>query len=409
MHCYQGLGALRNMRQDAFYADAFDGELSLKIQLYISQINYLDREHLLCDDYKSLLNEIGAKIFYVNNYILELRKYICRLKSHPNFTFEFNAGESLLSRKNNIIYKFSRSSEISRLFDMDYTVDQVILILCDDLMKLEKAQKKLTETYLNFMKDLRAMVIKFDNYSDLEVEVLRSHLGFYKVFPRLKSEYPKSLLMDFFCDVNLYFNFSNKLECVPAVISPVVTPNILTKFKTIINQSASYQDTIEDLSKIINTSPKQFLIIDRSVRKELVPLPKNNSLEYHELSAEIHYLYFVGRPEFDNYLAKIGAFIDGVRPVWSHKRQEQYFHVFNTLHKDDFNGFDEYLEILTTIDGQETKIHYDEYYKRANSALLNIIETITSNFEFIYIVNTNSLWHCTQKLKAKNHLLTINS
>lgn len=409
MRCYLGLGVLSNMREQAYYSDAFNGVLEDSLVDRIENINNISRIELINDLYDTVTEEVSSKLFYIRNYIIESNRYIKQLKFYSNAIFSSdNIDDQSLAKAN--IYKFSQKSEVVKLFKLGYTAEQVLLILSDDLGKLKKSQFKLIQKYLDFQHKIQLRLSEYDELNPKECLVYRGQMGFFKEFPKAKSHYSKALLKDFFSDINLYFNFSKKLKAVPAEISPVISPRLLQNFRSILNQPKTYESIINDLAESLGVSAKQIIIIDRDLRNELVPIPNKGEKDQEDfylkqLSVEIHYLYYVDRPDFNKYLEQIDAFVDGVRPVPSVKRQEQYFHVFNTLHKEDFNGFDEYLEILRTHGAEETKVYYDFYCTRTNSVLLNMLETITSNFEYVYINNTNSLWHCTHKLKAREYLL----
>lgn len=406
MRCYLGLSALKAMRLQAFYNDAYNGDVSVDV-LQILNGNTSLEEIIFNDEIiQSLHEEFANKLFYIENYILQLRKYSDLLHKYPNAIFDKDTSSKALDRKNNNVVKFSNNSEFLRFFELGHSAQELLRLMDISLNNLANAKLKLKKTFLELTGRFEVAIMEnLDSSTAYSRNVLRGGLGYYREFPRIKHDYTQDDLKCFFGDMNLYFNFSQKLEGVPAVISPVISTKFLAKFKDIINQPKSYKMIIEDMAKEVNVAPCQLLIVDRELRGELVPLP-NIQREFvpQEISTELHYFYYVDRPEFDDYLA-CKAQIDGLRPVMAHKRQEQYYHVFNTLHKDDFNGFDEYLEILSNHHAQEAQLHYDDFYKASNSGILHIMETMVSNFEYIYINSTNSLWHCTQKLKARQFLL----
>lgn len=410
MRCYLSLSALRAMRLQPFYQNAYDGEVGETVLQILNndnpQINFEFNDSII----NSIHEEFANKFFYIENYILQLRKFIKILESHPDAIFDKDDSSNVKDRKNNNVLKFSNRSEIQRLIESGLTSSELLGAMRASLNNLNIAKLKLQTTFVQFSATLETLIMNdLESSSQLGRKVLRSGLGYYKEFPKNKHDYSKDDLKGFFSDINLYFNFSNKLNGVPAVISPVVSTKLLMKIKEIINQVTPYTLIIENLANAVNVDPRQLLIIDRELRSELIPLPSiDGECIPQEISTELHYFYFFRRPEFFQYLTN-KALIDGERPVMAHKRQEQYYHVFNTLHKDDFNGFDEYLEILSSHHANETKVHYDDFYKDSNSGMLDIIETMVSNFEYIYINNTNSLWHCTQKLKAHKFLLAAES
>lgn len=406
MRCYLSLLALRAMQLQPFYQNAYEGEVGETILQILNNDNPLINLELNDSLIDSIHEEFASKFFYIENYIIQLRKFIKILENHPDAIFVKDDSNKDKDLKNNNVLEFSNRSEIQHLIESGLTSSELLGAMRDSLNNLNIAKLKLQTTFFKFSEILETQIMNnLDSSSQLGRKVLRSSLGYYKDFPKNKNDYSKDDLKGFFSDINLYFNFSNKLNGVPAVISPVVSTRLLMKIKEIINQVSPYTLIIEDLANEVKVDPRQLLIIDRELRSELIPLPNiNGECEPQEISTELHYFYFSRRPEFFHYLNS-KALIDGERPVMAHKRQEQYYHVFNTLHKEDFNGFDEYLEILSSHHANETKIHYDDFYKDSNSGILDIIETMVSNFEYIYINYTNSLWHCTQKLKAHKFIL----
>ena len=397
------------MRLQADYNDAFNGVLSENVSKFCDY----DFDFILdSNEIKKFINsfqknEFADKLFYVENYILQLRKFIKTLETTPETVFEKDKNDNEQCYSNYNLITYSNKSEISEFISMGYTTETLLNEMSSDLSSLRKSKDILQDKFIIFYDILEKYIeANIETSTSLEKFLLRGSLGGFKKFPKEKSLFSQNDLKGFFSDINLYFNFSKKLEGVPAEISPVISSRLMLKCESIINQDKTYKRIIEDLADVVNVSPKQLLIIDRELKNESIPLPNvQGDLEPKEISTEIHYFYFVDRPEFTDFL-KDKANINGERPVMSHKRQEQYFHVFNTLQNDDFNGFDKYLEILVSHTANETEVHYDDFYKAANSGILKIIETAVSNFEYVYINNTNSLWHCTQKLKARKYLLS---